>query len=129
MSVKFETEIADAPEVLSIVDPPPAPPPTPYYTVVLIVGIAAVFAAQLVTGIQQSVLLAGFDKPAFLLRHEYWRILTGATTHGSPLHVFMNCYAFYSFGRISEMLSNRAHRNCLSLFGCRGRPAQPRLRA
>ena len=52
---------------------------------------------------------AGFDKQAFLKHHEYWRILTGATTHGSLLHVGMNCYAFYSFGKIFEMLSNRAH--------------------
>ena len=29
--------------------------------------------------------------------------------HGGLLHVAMNGYAFYSFGRIFEMLSNRAH--------------------
>ncbi|MEO6051992.1 MAG: rhomboid family intramembrane serine protease, partial [Pyrinomonadaceae bacterium] len=28
---------------------------------------------------------------------------------GSILHVAMNCYAFYSFGKIFEMLTNRAH--------------------
>ena len=48
-------------------------------------------------------------KPAFLHDREYWRILTGATTHASIVHVAMNCYAFYSFGRIFEMLANRAH--------------------
>ena len=55
------------------------------------------------------MLVAGFVKPAFLKNHEYWRILTGATTHGGLAHVLMNCYAFYSFGRIFEMLANRAH--------------------
>ncbi len=110
MSLKFQTEFEDdEPEVLGIKDPPPAPPPTPYYTVLLIAGIAVVFATQIAVGMEDSTLRAGFLKPAFLRDHEYWRILTGATTHGSLLHVFMNCYAFYSFGRIAEMLANRAH--------------------
>lgn len=81
----------------------------PIYTVTLITAIVAVFVAQLSTGIEQSIFAAGFVKPAFLENNEYWRILTGATTHGSILHVAMNCYAFYSFGKIFEMLSNRAH--------------------
>ncbi|CAN5360778.1 hypothetical protein BH10ACI2_BH10ACI2_06120 [soil metagenome] len=81
----------------------------PYYTIVLIAAILAVFAAQAYVGLDQSTELAGFVKPAFRLNHEYWRILTGATTHGSLLHVGMNCYAFYNVGRILEMLSNRAH--------------------
>jgi membrane associated rhomboid family serine protease len=83
--------------------------PVPLYTSILITGIFAVFVAQLVTGIDFSAAAAGFDKQAFLHRHEYWRILTGATTHASLLHVGMNCYAFYSFGKIFETLANRAH--------------------
>jgi membrane associated rhomboid family serine protease len=109
MSVQFQTEFEDDPEVLGIIDPPPAPPPTPLYTAVLIAGIVVVFAAQLFVGLDESALRAGFLKPAFLFGQEYWRILTGATLHGSFLHIFMNCYAFYSFGRIAEMLSNRSH--------------------
>ena len=81
----------------------------PYYTYVLIAAIAAVAITQFVTGVEPSILSAGFVKPAFLHSHEYWRILTGATTHGSVAHVVMNCYAFYSFGKIFEMLTNRAH--------------------
>jgi membrane associated rhomboid family serine protease len=64
---------------------------------------------QIGTGLEASILTAGFDKPAFLANHEYWRILTGATTHGGIMHVAMNCYALFSFGKIFEMLSNRAH--------------------
>jgi membrane associated rhomboid family serine protease len=82
---------------------------TPYYTIILIVSIVAVGLVQLSTGLDASIIAAGFDKRVFLQAHEYWRILTGAATHGSLLHVAMNCYAFYSFGRIFEMLSNRAH--------------------
>lgn len=83
--------------------------PRPIYTVALIIGIGAVFVAQLAAGLDASILSAGFVKPAFLRDHEYWRIMTGATTHGSIMHVVMNCYAFYSFGRIFELLTNRAH--------------------
>jgi membrane associated rhomboid family serine protease len=109
MSQKFQTEFDDPPEVLSIIDPPPLPPPTSYYTVVLIGAIGAVAVTQLVTGLEDSILVAGFVKPAFLQNHEYWRILTGAATHGSVLHVVMNCFAFFNIGRIFEMLANRAH--------------------
>ncbi len=84
-------------------------PPMPVYTITFIVAIGAVALTQFLTGLEASILAAGFDKPLFLKQHEYWRILTGATTHGSIMHVAMNCYAFYSFGRIFEMLSNRAH--------------------
>lgn len=82
---------------------------TPYYTYILIASIIAVALVQFGTGLDESIAAAGFVKPLFLKQHEYWRILTGATTHVSVLHVAMNCYAFYSFGRIFEMLSNRAH--------------------
>lgn len=81
----------------------------PYYTIILIVAIGAVALVQFATGLQPSIDAAGFDKRSFLNAHQYWRILTGATTHGSIIHVLMNCYAFYSFGQNFETLSNRAH--------------------
>ena len=108
MSLKYSEDESQTAGALDTAEPEYIAP-WPVYTVVLIIGIAAVFAAQVVAGIELSALLAGFDKPAFLRNHEYWRILTGASTHGSVLHVFMNCYAFYSFGRIFELLANRAH--------------------
>lgn len=110
MSLKFQTEDdeAELQETQDADDPQPRAP-FPAYTITLIVGIVAVFLSQLSIGLDESALIAGFVKPAFIRNHEYWRILTGATTHGSVLHVMMNCYAFYSFGKIFEMLSNRAH--------------------
>ena len=108
MSLKYQTE-DDEQEAQDTQGEQFPPPPFPYYTVILIAAIAAVAIAQLGTGLDDSILAAGFVKPAFIQGHEYWRILTGATTHGSVLHVMMNCYAFYSFGKIFEMLSNRAH--------------------
>lgn len=79
------------------------------YTYILIGSIIAVAIAQFAVGLELSVDRAGFVKPAFINDHEYWRILTGATEHGGLMHVFMNCYALYNFGRIFESLSNRAH--------------------
>ncbi len=108
MSLNYQTA-ADDLEASETPVAAPIPSPIPLYTVILIVAIGAVAAVQFATGLDASILTAGFVKPAFIKNHEYWRILTGATTHGSVLHVVMNCYAFYNFGKIFEMLSNRAH--------------------
>jgi membrane associated rhomboid family serine protease len=107
MSLKYQSED----ELSEISEPGSAPPPVPLpvYTTVLIASIIAVATVQIGTGLDASIVAAAFDKPVFLHQHEYWRILTGATLHGSVLHAAMNCYAFYSFGRIFEILSNRAH--------------------
>lgn len=80
----------------------------PGYTCVLIGCIVAVTAVQFYAGIENSVDAAGFDKPLFAAG-EYWRILTGAALHGGLMHIFFNSYAFYSFGRLFEFLSSRAH--------------------
>jgi membrane associated rhomboid family serine protease len=82
---------------------------TPYYTYVLVAAIVIVAAVQMATGLEASILEAGFDKPAFLNGGEYWRILTGAAVHGGLAHIALNSFAFYNFGRIFEMLSNGAH--------------------
>ncbi len=110
MSFKYQTD--DLPEEQESDEQenmPPVHSPFPVYTVILVGSILAVMAAQLAGGLEASIYAAGFVKPAFLKGHEYWRILTGATVHASLLHVGMNCYAFYSFGKIFEMLANRAH--------------------
>lgn len=107
MSLKYQTD--DDEQIGSEVAAAPPPIPLPVYTIILIAAIVVVAAVQIGTGLDASIMAAGFDKPVFLRQHEYWRILTGATLHGSILHAGMNCYAFYSFGKIFEMLSNRAH--------------------
>ena len=106
---------------------------TPLYTYILIGSIGAVFVAQMLfgdaartlslfslVGDERSALAAGFVKPLFLQHQEYWRILTGAAVHGGLIHVVMNCYAFLMFGRICEMLSNRAHSAIVFLLSCIG---------
>lgn len=109
MSLQYQTEDEETAAAVEAPARVAVPVPLPLYTIVLIAGIAVVAVTQFTTGLDASILSAGFVKPAFLRQHEYWRILTGATTHGSVPHVLLNCYAFYSFGRIFEMLTNRAH--------------------
>lgn len=107
---------------------PVSRPPVPVYTIILLGCIAAVFAVQFLTSRdpefmsvdRYSGFVAGFDKQAFLNGHEYWRILTGATVHSGILHVLMNGYAFYSFGKLFEMLSNRAHLAIVFLLSALG---------
>ncbi len=93
----------------------------PLYTAILVSCLIGVFIVQTMSDPQgigtsflslaemrPSILAAGFVKPAFL-QGEYWRLLTGAALHGGLMHIFFNSYAFYSFGRLFEYLSNRAH--------------------
>lgn len=82
---------------------------TPYYTYILLVCIVAVTVTQFATDLDSSILIAGFVKPFFLEKHEYWRILTGGALHASISHIFFNGYALFSFGKLFEVLSNRAH--------------------
>jgi membrane associated rhomboid family serine protease len=83
--------------------------PLPWASIALIACYTFVFVVQMTTGLESSIVLAGDDKDAFLERHEFWRILTGAALHGGFIHYAFNTYAFYSFGRTCEILTNRWH--------------------
>lgn len=99
MSLQYQTDDEQTADEPTEHEAEAARPSLPLYTVILIASIGAVFAAQMFVGLDPSIELAGFVKPAFLGNHEYWRILTGAATHGSLLHVGMNCYAFTISGK------------------------------
>jgi membrane associated rhomboid family serine protease len=86
-----------------------ATPKKPVYSWILIACIIAVSIAQFVTGLEKSLDIAGFVKPAFLQKYEYWRILTGGALHIGIVHLAFNSFALLSFGRSIEVLSNRAH--------------------
>lgn len=120
MSLQYQTEDEAQSEPASEVSGNIPPSNPPLYTYILIGAIIAVALVQLGTGLEASIDNAGFDKPVFINSREYWRILTGAALHGSVLHVAMNCYAFYSFGRIVELLSNRAHLAIVFLLSALG---------
>src|SRR5690349_21403500 len=77
----------------------------PLYTLILIIGLVAVFACQLaVDGVDSilfggriSTLIAGFEKD-FFKEGQYWRILTGAALHLGLIHLAFNSYALYVLG-------------------------------
>jgi len=109
MSLEYREEMEAAEAVPDEMRQPAEVVPAPLYTYGLLVAIAAVFSAQLYAGISnEQAFAAAFNKPEFS-RGSYWLILTGATLHGSILHILMNGYALFSFGRLIELLSNRAH--------------------
>ena len=103
------------------------PVPFPFYTYTLLACIAAVYLTQFATSTDSeffrvdrfSGYYAGFDKQEFL-KGEFWRILTGATVHSGIMHVAMNSYALYSFGRLVELLSNRAHLSIVFILSAIG---------
>ncbi len=99
-------EVEDLGESQHLVSPTPK---TPIYSYILIGCIILVSIAQLATNLDQSIDIAGFVKPDFLEKHQYWRIFTGAALHGGIIHLAFNSYALYSFGNLIEFLSNKAH--------------------
>ncbi|MBK6750671.1 MAG: rhomboid family intramembrane serine protease [Acidobacteria bacterium] len=120
MSFTYQTEDAES-EISEEQDHEPVETPTPpYYTLILVGAIVVVALVQFSTGLEASIHAAGFDKRSFLDGHQYWLILTGAATHGSAAHILMNAYAFYSFGKIFEMLSNKAHLAAVCLLSAVG---------
>ncbi|MBV6495819.1 MAG: rhomboid family intramembrane serine protease [Acidobacteria bacterium ACB1] len=95
-------------------------PGPPYYAIIIIALYTCVFLAELARGIQPAILAAGFDKQAYLLQGEHWRLLTGTALHAGLLHIGLNSLAFYSFARPFEALANRAHLSIVFLLSAVG---------
>jgi membrane associated rhomboid family serine protease len=114
MSLEYRTEEPQVAE--DVEDYQRATPVFPYFTITLIVSLVVVFLGELfadgqnslLTGGENSVLLAGFVKQ-FFREGQYWRILTGAALHAGIVHLAFNSYALYVLGKLIETLSNRAH--------------------
>src|SRR5690606_27374620 len=77
-------------------------PGPPYYAIIIIALYTCVFLAELARGIEPAIIAAGFDKQAYLLHGEHWRLLTGTALHAGLLHIGLNSLAFYSFARPFE---------------------------
>lgn len=93
---------------------------TPYYTYTLLGCIIAVTVVQMITGLDESIPVAGLVKQDFVARGEYWRLLTAATLHGGFLHIYFNAQALYGIGQMIEQVSNQAHLSIvflLAIFG------------
>jgi membrane associated rhomboid family serine protease len=108
MSLEYRTDEVQEPQA-AVEGYVTVRPPVPVYTILMVGLTAVVFLVQVATGFEVSTARVSFDKLMFVNAHEYWRILTGATVHGGLLHVGMNGYAFYMFGKITETISSRAH--------------------
>ncbi|MBK8148304.1 MAG: rhomboid family intramembrane serine protease [Acidobacteria bacterium] len=85
----------------------------PVYSYIILGCLIAVFAAQYVVGSDdqgqlQSVLIAGLIKPDVITKGEYWRILTSGVLHAGLLHIYFNAQAFFGFGGLIEIVSDRA---------------------
>src|SRR5690606_7394395 len=95
-------------------------PGPPYYAIIIIALYTCVFLAELARGIEPAIIAAGFDKQAYLLHGEHWRLLTGTALHAGLLHIGLNSLAFYSFARPFEALANRAHLSIVFLLAAVG---------
>jgi membrane associated rhomboid family serine protease len=85
----------------------------PLYSYIILGSLIAVFVAQMVAGSGEdgqfrSVEIAGLVKPDVITKGEYWRILTSGVLHGGFLHIYFNGQAFFGFGGLIEIVSDRA---------------------
>ena len=74
-------------------------------TLLLILGLGAIFAWQLSTGAllsEQSVIAAGALVRDRVLQGEWWRILSATVLHGNVEHLVGNAMSLYILGMASE---------------------------
>ena len=74
-------------------------------TLLLIVGLGAIFAWQLSTGAlvsEQSVIAAGALVRDRVLQGEWWRVLSATVLHGNVEHLVGNAMSLYILGMASE---------------------------
>jgi len=80
----------------------------------LLIIYVLVFICQSIFGRDYAIMQYALNTNAVLMRHEYWRIITGAFMHGDIWHLFMNCYFIFYLGNgIEDMLGKGRY---LALF-------------
>lgn len=88
----------------------------PTYSYLFVGAIVIVYIVQVVTdadmknadSLPRSIELAGLVKP-LVWQGQWWRLATSGALHGGLLHIYFNSQAFFGFGSMMEVLSNRAH--------------------
>jgi membrane associated rhomboid family serine protease len=78
------------------------------FTLMLCVWIVLVGAAQVLSGLEDSVQRAGLVKPA-VWQGQWWRLLTACLMHGSFMHFWMNFLVLIHFSKIIENIVHRAY--------------------
>jgi membrane associated rhomboid family serine protease len=74
----------------------------------LVLAVVVIGLTQVLTGLHQSIGVAGLQKPA-AFTGEPWRLLTGPLLHGGLLHLMFNAYALLGLGSMVEALAGRAY--------------------
>ena len=96
-----------------------APPAFPIHTVLLLLDLCAVFAAEIVYGvgpptdlmqptIATLVAFGGLSKDLVFGSDEWYRLLSAPFLHASAPHLAMNAFALFIAGRTMERLIGRA---------------------
>lgn len=112
-NIKIEDYIP-SPEAVAFLDEVRLSKPT--YSYLFVGAIIIVYIVQLVTdsevkvtdALPRSIELAGLVKP-LVWEGQWWRLATAGALHGGLLHIYFNSQAFFGFGSMMEVLSNRAH--------------------
>lgn len=111
--IKLEDYVPSA-EAIAFLDEVRSSKPTYSYLFVgaiIIVYVVQVFTdapVQQTEGLPRSIELAGLVKP-LVWEGQWWRLATCGALHGGLLHIYFNSQAFFGFGTMMEVLSNRAH--------------------
>lgn len=79
-------------------------------------ALVAVWAAQLVAGLHESINAAGLDKTLVRTHHQWWRLLTAELLHGHWLHVGLNLLSLLAAGRLLEVHASPVHLPTVFLF-------------
>jgi membrane associated rhomboid family serine protease len=79
-----------------------------YYTQTLLVMLALVYLAEMLSGENAAIEAAGLVKPR-VLNGEWWRLLTGALLHANMTHLWLNGGALLASGRLIEVHSRREY--------------------
>ena len=79
-------------------------------------ALLAVWAAQLVVGVPESVAAAGLDKALVRANQEPWRLLTAEFLHGHWFHVGLNLLSLLAVGRLVEVHGSPVYLPIVFLF-------------
>jgi membrane associated rhomboid family serine protease len=75
-------------------------------TIILLIGLGAVFISQVLAGMSKSIFIGGLNRAA-IEQGEYWRAVTATLLHGNVVHILFNGMAMYYLGRPVEVLAGR----------------------
>ena len=82
---------------------------------IVIVILVTITFLQIITGLKNSIALAGLVKPQ-TLNGEYWRLLTCILMHGNLFHILLNSAAISTIGLLVVRLSSFSHFLIVFLF-------------